>query len=109
MPPRKKAPPAAQKVPVKLFPFHLSLSGIAGITLATFCLFLWMFFLGMWAGRTIVSPCPSPSAPVEEQAHLERERELTIPDETDSPEICVQPRERKKRISYGAPSLYQGP
>ncbi|MCI5124479.1 MAG: hypothetical protein D3925_08390 [Candidatus Electrothrix sp. AR5] len=97
MPPRKKAPPAAQKVPVKLFSFHLSLSGIAGIALATFCLFLWMFFLGMWAGRTIVSPCPSALAG--KQAHLE----------TDSPAICVQPRERKKRISSGESSLYQGP
>ena len=105
MPPRKKTPPAAQKAPVRHFTFHLTLSGVAGITLATFCLFLWMFFLGMWAGRTIISPCPS--APVDKQAQLETRR--TTPDETNSSAICVQPRERKKRITPNEPSIYQGP
>ncbi len=84
MPPRKKTPPVAQKAPVKHFAFNLTLSGVAGIALATFCLFLWMFFLGMWAGRTIISPCLS--APVEKQAY--QKTELTGPDKT---EITVQP------------------
>ncbi|MDU9049574.1 MAG: hypothetical protein Q3M30_12035 [Candidatus Electrothrix sp. Rat3] len=113
MPPRKKTPAAAQKAPVRHFTFHLTLSGVAGIALATFCLFLWMFFLGMWAGRTIISPCPS--APLEKQAQLETTLTVTdtytdtYTDTTDSSAICVQPRERKKRISPHEPSIYQGP
>ncbi|MCW5203715.1 hypothetical protein VU10_07245 [Desulfobulbus sp. US1] len=111
MPPRKKTPPAASKAPAKHFIFHLTLSGVAGIALATFCLFLWMFFLGMWAGRTIISPCPS--VPLEKQAQLETTLTVTdtdtYTDTTDSSAICVQPRERKKRISSREPSIYQGP
>ena len=106
MPPRKKTTAAAQKVPVRHVTFHLSLNGIAGIALTAFCLFLWMFFLGMWAGRTIISPCPS--VPVEQLTTSEVRPADT--DETDDSAICVQPRERKKRISFPAePSLYQGP
>ncbi|MCI5120409.1 MAG: hypothetical protein D3908_04285 [Candidatus Electrothrix sp. AUS4] len=104
---RKKTTSAAQKTPAKYVTFRLTLRGVAGITLAAFCLFLWMFFLGMWAGRTIISPCPSTL--VEEQAY----QESPLPSTLDLPEertaICVQPRERKKRISPQEPSLYQGP
>ena len=109
MAPRKKTAPAARKTPVRYFTFQLSLSGVAGIALAAFCLFLWMFFLGIWAGRTIISPCPS--APVAEEAYPA----ATISDidaintTNSSAAICVQPRERKKRISSREPSLYQGP
>ena len=106
MPPRKKTAPAAQKAPVRHFTFRLTLSGVAGIALATFCLFLWMFFLGMWAGRTIISPCPS--ALPEEQVYREaRSGGIDLTDERSA--ICVRPGERKKRISPREPSLYQGP
>nr|MDU9043976.1 hypothetical protein [Candidatus Electrothrix aestuarii] len=108
MPQQKKNAPATPKAPAKHFTFHLTLSGVAGITLAAFCLFLWMFFLGMWAGKTIISPCPS--ALVEEQAYQQPPTPETLdlsPDEHTA--ICVQPRERKKRISPQVPSLYQGP
>ncbi|MCI5212149.1 MAG: hypothetical protein D3910_25980 [Candidatus Electrothrix sp. ATG2] len=107
MPPRKKTSSAAQKkAPVKHVTFHLSLNGIAGIALVAFCLFLWMFFLGMWAGRTIISPCPS--VPVEQVTV--QEAKLANTDRTDESAICVQPRERKKRIfSPSEPGLYQGP
>lgn len=140
MPPRKKTPAAAQKAPVRHFTFHLTLSGVAGIALAAFCLFLWMFFLGMWAGRTIIFPCPA-SAPVEQQIRQQQEDQQVQPEtappriaprikESDPPvipktstdsagspnsetsatsAICVQPRERKRRVSSGEPSLYQGP
>ncbi|MCI5220741.1 MAG: hypothetical protein D3914_16505 [Candidatus Electrothrix sp. LOE2] len=140
MPPRKKTPAAAQKAPVRHFTFHLTLSGVAGVALAAFCLFLWMFFLGMWAGRTIIFPCPA-SAPVEQQIRQQQADQQVQPetappriaprikesdppvipktstDSTGSPgsetsatsAICVRPRERKRRVSSGEPSLYQGP
>lgn len=40
----------------KKFRFQLSLAGIAGIGVVCFCLFLWMFLLGIWAGQTILLP-----------------------------------------------------
>lgn len=40
----------------KRFRFQLSLSGVAGIGVVCFCLFLWMFLLGVWAGQTILFP-----------------------------------------------------
>ncbi|WP_339136854.1 MAG: hypothetical protein WGN25_02890 [Candidatus Electrothrix sp. GW3-4] len=109
MPPRKKTPSAAKKAPVKHFTFQLTLSGVAGIALTTFCLFLWMFFLGIWAGKTIISPCPT--APIDQKIAPEAQLESTLPrpDVTDTSAICVQPRERKRRISPREPSLYQGP
>lgn len=108
MAPRKKTRPAAKKAPVKHFTFQLSLIGIAGIALASFCLFLWMFFLGIWAGQMIISPCPA--APVAEKAHTAPAiSNSRTTQESDSAAICVQPRERKKRILSGEPSLYQGP
>ena len=44
----------------KTFRFQLSLGGIVGITIVSFCLFLWMFLLGVWAGQTILLPAARP-------------------------------------------------
>lgn len=32
--------------------FELSLSGLLGVVVVCFCIFLWMFLLGLWAGQT---------------------------------------------------------
>ena len=45
----------------KTFRFQLSLGGIVGITVVSFCLFLWMFLLGVWAGQTILLPAARPT------------------------------------------------
>lgn len=45
----------------KTFRFQLSLGGIVGITIVSFCLFLWMFLLGVWAGQTILLPAARPT------------------------------------------------
>ncbi len=45
-----------RKKTVKRFRFQLSLAGVAGIGVVVFCLFLWMFLLGIWAGQTILLP-----------------------------------------------------
>lgn len=47
MPPRKKQ---------KKVKFELTAMGIAGIGVVFFCIFLWMFLLGVWAGQTILLP-----------------------------------------------------
>lgn len=46
----------------KTYRFQLSLSGIFGIGIVCFCLFMWMFLLGIWAGQTILLPAAKPPA-----------------------------------------------
>jgi len=51
----RKKKRAKKKTP-KRFRFQLGYSGVAGIAVVSFCLFLWMFLLGIWAGQTILLP-----------------------------------------------------
>ena len=52
---KKKKRTKKKKAP-RRFRFQLSLVEIAGIGVVFFCLFLWMFLLGIWAGQTILLP-----------------------------------------------------
>lgn len=36
--------------------FELSISGLLGLGVVAFCIFLWMFLLGIWAGQKILLP-----------------------------------------------------
>ena len=36
---------------------------MAGVAVVMFCLFLWMFLLGIWAGQTILLPLPDKAEP----------------------------------------------
>lgn len=38
--------------------FELTLAGLFGVGVVCFGVFLWMFFLGIWAGQTILLPSP---------------------------------------------------
>jgi hypothetical protein len=38
----------------KKIKFELSLSGLLGIGAVLFCVFLWMFLLGVWAGQSVL-------------------------------------------------------
>jgi hypothetical protein len=40
----------------KKIKFELTLGGLLGIGVLIFCIFLWMFLLGIWAGQTILLP-----------------------------------------------------
>ncbi len=44
-----KRKPAAKKIK-----FELTRSGIAGIGVVVFCIFLWMFLLGVWTGQSLL-------------------------------------------------------
>jgi len=46
--PRKRARPKIK--------FELSRSGIGGIAIVCFCIFLWMFIFGVWAGQSLLKP-----------------------------------------------------
>lgn len=48
-----------RKPKVKKLKFELTKSGVGGIGVIVFCLFLWMFLLGVWSGQTLLSPYDS--------------------------------------------------
>lgn len=50
----------SRRSPKKTYRFQLTLPGIAGIAVVCFCLFLWMFLLGIWAGQTFLLPSAKP-------------------------------------------------
>lgn len=43
-----------QKKKGKRLSFELSLKGLLGLGVVIFCIFLWMFLLGIWAGQTVL-------------------------------------------------------
>jgi hypothetical protein len=45
-----------RKPQAKKLKFELTRSAVAGIAVITFCLFLWMFLLGVWAGQSLLLP-----------------------------------------------------
>jgi hypothetical protein len=47
------ATPHKQKKKIR---FELTLSAIAGVGVVFFCIFLWMFLLGVWAGESYLRP-----------------------------------------------------
>jgi hypothetical protein len=51
-----------RKKPVKKLKFELTKSAIAGVSVIAFCLFLWMFLLGVWAGQSLLLPSYGPKA-----------------------------------------------
>lgn len=97
--------------PDSSFSFQLSLSGIVGIAVVLFCLFLWMFLIGIWAGQTILYPPSQPlaKAAVSQPPSVTSEetrrpaKPLTLsPEPEPLPEsegVLILPRERKRRIA----------
>ncbi len=62
----------ARKNQVKKVRFELTKSAIAGIAVIVFCLFLWMFLLGVWAGQSLLFPSYGQKpAVVEEKAKVQ--------------------------------------
>jgi hypothetical protein len=47
---------AERKGQTKKLKFEVTWSAVAGIAVIVFCLFLWMFLLGVWAGQSLLSP-----------------------------------------------------
>ncbi len=48
-----------RRTQAKKLKFELSKSAIAGIGVIVFCLFLWMFLLGVWTGQSLLLPSPA--------------------------------------------------
>ena len=47
---------ARRKPKARKLKFELTRSAIAGVGVVAFCLFLWMFLLGIWVGQTLLLP-----------------------------------------------------
>lgn len=47
---------ASRKTQAKKLKFELTRSAVAGIGVIVFCLFLWMFLLGVWTGQSLLLP-----------------------------------------------------
>lgn len=45
-----------RRTQAKKLKFELTKSAVAGIGVIVFCLFLWMFLLGVWTGQSILLP-----------------------------------------------------
>ena len=45
-----------RRTTAKKLKFELTRSAIAGIGVIAFCLFLWMFLLGVWTGQSLLLP-----------------------------------------------------
>ncbi len=45
-----------RKKKIRKYKFELTRSAIGGITVVCFCLFLWMFLLGVWTGQSLLMP-----------------------------------------------------
>ena len=55
--------------------FELSKSSVAGIAVVLSCVFLWMFLLGVWAGKTILFPEPTVAVV---QEHVQQDSQETL-------------------------------
>jgi len=45
-----------RRKPVKKLKFELTRTAVFGIGVVLFCLFLWMFLIGVWAGQSLLLP-----------------------------------------------------
>lgn len=82
--------PRKRKKPVKKIKFQLTRSGVAGIAIVCFCIFLWMFLVGVWAGQSLLYP------PV-----IKKESEIVVQDSGKGKQILdvIQlEAEKKKKI-----------
>lgn len=47
---------AGKRRQVKKFKFELTRGAIGGIGIVCFCIFLWLFLLGVWTGQSLLTP-----------------------------------------------------
>ncbi len=47
---------AGKRKQVKKYRFELTRASIGGIAVVCFCIFLWLFLLGVWTGQSLLTP-----------------------------------------------------
>jgi hypothetical protein len=97
---RKSSTPEIQKESSGSITFQLSPGGIVGIGVVLFCLFFWIFLLGIWAGQTILHP--PRQQPAAASAGGRSASNAAAPAFSKNPVADVEilrPEEKKKRIA----------
>lgn len=79
-----------KRKPKKTYRFQLTLGGIIGIGVVSFCLFMWMFLLGIWAGQTILLPSAPPEKTVSKTS--------SHSGKTSAPVQILGPEGKKKQV-----------
>ncbi len=79
----------------RTFRFELGWPGIAGIGVVLFCLFLWMFLIGIWAGQTILLPPTTPRSTAAGVATIEDRAKIRIEERKEKVRRAREPREVK--------------
>jgi len=83
-----------RKPQAKKIRFELTYNGIAGIGIVCFCIFLWMFLLGVWTGQTLLLPSPERTSGTVEVAQNTRPETVLSQDS----QLHIEPvREKKVR------------
>lgn len=77
-----------RKPPVKKVKFELTHSGIAGIGIVCFCIFLWMFLLGVWTGQSLLLPSAS--------SHVDVAQNIEAGDAQSAERLHLEAEARKK-------------
>lgn len=94
---RKRSTSEIQEESSGSITFQLSPGGIAGIGVVLFCLFFWIFLLGIWAGQTILH---SPQQLAETLPADSRQTENPAPAYIENRAVeILRPEEKKKRIA----------
>ncbi len=83
----------------KRISFEMSIGGLLGLVLVSLCVLLWLFFLGVWAGQTILLPT------IGEEGATVRSEARIPPAKTDTlaVEAPVEAAEVKKPPAPGKP------
>lgn len=75
--------------------FELSISGLLGVVVVCFCVFLWMFLLGLWAGQTGMisglSFSAPPAIPAASQSGPAKNKVIEAPEVAPPPEVEPAP------------------
>ena len=62
---------AGKRKQVKKYKFELTRAAIGGIGIICFCIFQWMFLLGVWTGQSLLMPSfLDPIADVNDPQHI---------------------------------------
>ena len=121
MAPKKRRPAKkTRKKKAATFRIELGWPGIAGIGVVIFCLFLWMFLIGIWAGQTILLPpgkqksTSSTVATITDKAkvRVQKEQVQHQPEPPQPPREravdIIRPRAVKKRMGQRVGSAQKG-
>ncbi len=79
-----------KKKPVKKYKFELTLPAMGGIAVVCFCIFLWMFLLGIWTGQTLLMPVA-----MKTESNVTTESDVTVEKKQEEVQFFSEQKKRK--------------